>query len=248
MNGRHRRDERENQENFYRERDPGQRRDRARGYYGQDRDDRRGGDYAEDYSDPDRDPYGRRGWRGRWEGDDAYGRRGADPELWDERFRAGGYRGIPGGYLAGGWYGTRPAADWAFPGADLGYRERYRHRGPRDEERGFFERAADEVSSWFGDEEAERRREMDHRGRGPKNYTRSDERIFEDVNDRLTDDESLDATDISVEVKDREVTLDGTVQSRYAKRRAEDCADMVSGVQHVQNNLRVKQPDLPAQS
>jgi len=30
-------------------------------------------------------------------------------------------------------------------------------------ERGFFERAGDEISSWFGDDEAERRREMDER-------------------------------------------------------------------------------------
>ena len=33
-------------------------------------------------------------------------------------------------------------------------------------ERGFFERAGDEISSWFGDDEAERRREMDERGGG----------------------------------------------------------------------------------
>ena len=37
-----------------------------------------------------------------------------------------------------------------------------RDRGRRDE-RGFFERAGDEVASWFGDEEAQRRREADER-------------------------------------------------------------------------------------
>src|ERR671921_456081 len=31
----------------------------------------------------------------------------------------------------------------------------------RHDERGFFERAGDEISSWFGDEEAERRRRED---------------------------------------------------------------------------------------
>lgn len=36
-----------------------------------------------------------------------------------------------------------------------------RHRG--EDDRGFFERAGDEVRSWFGDEEAERRREQDER-------------------------------------------------------------------------------------
>ena len=39
-----------------------------------------------------------------------------------------------------------------------------RERGSR-EERGFFERAGDEVASWFGDEEAERRRREDERMR-----------------------------------------------------------------------------------
>ena len=38
------------------------------------------------------------------------------------------------------------------------------HSGSTD--RGFFERASDEVSSWFGDDEAERRREMDERSGG----------------------------------------------------------------------------------
>lgn len=38
-----------------------------------------------------------------------------------------------------------------------------RYASGQDEDRGFLERAGDEVRSWFGDEEAERRREMDQR-------------------------------------------------------------------------------------
>jgi osmotically-inducible protein OsmY len=79
-----------------------------------------------------------------------------------------------------------------------------------------------------------------HSGRGPKNYQRSDERISEDVCDRLSDDHQLDASNIDVSVSGREVTLSGEVDSKQAKRRAEDCCDSVSGVEHVQNNLRVK--------
>jgi len=107
------------------------------------------------------------------------------------------------------------------------------------ERRGFLQRAGDEVASWFGDEDAARRREQDHRGRGPSDYTRSDERIREDVNDTLTHDWRLDASSVRVLVKDGEVTLDGTVGSRQDKRRAEDLSDGVSGVRHVQNNLRL---------
>ena len=82
-------------------------------------------------------------------------------------------------------------------------------------------------------------RQGPHRGRGPKSYTRSDDRIRDDVNDRLTDDPFLDATDIEVSVAEGQVTLSGTVSSRADKRRAEDLADNVSGVKDVQNNLRV---------
>jgi hypothetical protein len=35
-------------------------------------------------------------------------------------------------------------------------------------------------------------------------------------------------------------SLTGTVDSREAKRRAEDCVESVSGVKNVQNNLRVQ--------
>jgi osmotically-inducible protein OsmY len=111
----------------------------------------------------------------------------------------------------------------------------------RGEERGFWERAGDEVASWFGDDEAEYRRRLDarHEGRGPKGYRRSDDRIREDVSDRLTDDAFIDASDIEIQVANAEVTLTGSVDSRMARRRAEDLSERVSGVTHVQNNLRV---------
>lgn len=85
-----------------------------------------------------------------------------------------------------------------------------------------------------------RDRPGEFRGRGPAGYRRSDERIREDVNDRLTDDPFLDATGIQVSVKECEVTLDGTVRSRQCKRQAEGLAEAVSGVAHVQNNLRIR--------
>src|SRR3954447_20769590 len=90
---------------------------------------------------------------------------------------------------------------------------------------------------------AARRRQQDQRGRGPRNYTRSGDRIREDVNDRLTDDWRVDASDIEVTVSGTEVTLTGTVPTREQRRRAEDIAESISGVTHVQNNLRVKQQD-----
>ena len=53
---------------------------------------------------------------------------------------------------------------------DRDQRSRYdeQRRDARDSsgDRGFFERAGDEISSWFGDDEAERRREIDERSGG----------------------------------------------------------------------------------
>lgn len=122
-----------------------------------------------------------------------------------------------------------------------------RERGGNEYETGdrgsWLERAGDEVASWFGYGEEDDRGERRHRGRGPRNYKRSDERIREDINDRLTDDFYLDASDIEVEVAEGEVLLKGTVHSRRDKRRAEDIAEYVSGVKHVENRLRVSQPN-----
>lgn len=130
-----------------------------------------------------------------------------------------------------------------FAGGSTAYGADYRDHSyaGRQHERGFLQRAGDEVASWFGDEDAARRREADHRGRGPADYIRSDERIREDANDRLTEDWRVDASRVSVAVKDGEITLSGTVTRREDKRRAEDIVEDLSGVKHVQNNLRVEQ-------
>lgn len=112
--------------------------------------------------------------------------------------------------------------------ADLGQNDRLQRVSDGEQDRGHF--LGGGMNRGSGE----------HRGRGPKNYTRSDERIREDVNDRLSDDSWLDASEIDVQVSSGEVTLLGTVGSRDDKRRAEDVAEEVSGVKHVQNNLRVQ--------
>jgi hypothetical protein len=79
-------------------------------------------------------------------------------------------------------------------------------------------------------------------GRGPKGYQRSDNRILEDVCDRLTYSD-VDAENIEVTVTGGEVTLAGSVNNRWDKRRAEDVAEEVSGVRDVHNNIRVSRGD-----
>ncbi len=56
----------------------------------------------------------------------------------------------------------RAESRWAEDRYDDRDRDRDWGRGSRRDERGFFDRAGDEVASWFGDDEAERRRRDDH--------------------------------------------------------------------------------------
>jgi BON domain-containing protein len=78
-----------------------------------------------------------------------------------------------------------------------------------------------------------------HIGKGPKGYKRSDDRINEDVCDMLERDPDVDASEIEVVVVSGEVTLSGSVDDRWAKRRAEDVIADLPGVKDVHNRLRV---------
>lgn len=195
-------------------------------------------------------------------GGDRYGNRRHDRDDWTTDDLGYGEEGYGFGYGRGyAPYGEYPPygglyaafSPYATPEryrayGDRGYGDRrYGDRGQRGG-RDMWDRAGDEIASWFGDEDAERRRERDerrddegHRGRGPKGYQRSDSRINEDVHDRLTDHPGLDASNITVRVENGEVTLDGQVSRRGDKRAAEDCAESVTGVRHVQNNLRLQE-------
>lgn len=78
-------------------------------------------------------------------------------------------------------------------------------------------------------------------GVGPRGYRREDDRIRDDVNDRLMWHGYVDATDIQVNVDDGVVTLSGTVNTRREKRMAEDAAESVLGVDDVNNQIQIRQ-------
>ena len=202
---------------------------RSGGGYGQP-----GGGYGGGLDMGGRSGYsGGRGYSsGSYSGSDNYG--GDDYGPGNPGFGGGGgYGSGMGGGSYGSYGGSRGSS---YDRNDRG--ESYvESRG--NDDRGFFERAGDEVASWFGDEEAERRRRQDHRGRGPANYQRSNERLLEDACERLTHNSRIDASNITVTADNNEITLDGMVDSRSAKRHAEDCVHDISGVKHVQNNLRI---------
>jgi len=78
-----------------------------------------------------------------------------------------------------------------------------------------------------------------YRGIGPRGYRRDDTRVHEDVCDALTENDAIDASNITVSVQDGVVRLAGTVPHRMMKRLAEDVSEGCPGVRDVDNQLRV---------
>jgi osmotically-inducible protein OsmY len=72
--------------------------------------------------------------------------------------------------------------------------------------------------------------------------------MLDEIARRLTWSGQLNAAGINVNVKDGEVTLSGTVNSRKDKRLAEDIVDSVGGVVDVHNELMIKQQQSNPQS
>lgn len=172
--------------------------------------------------------------------------------------REGSYEYGPSGYFGTPYDGppfeydrTRDTNDLQGLGVRRNVEEPYRGRGPsiggRTSERALRPGGSPERLSSFpsggGTYEQVRSSTWDvegpNVGRGPKGYRRSDERIHEDVCERMTAHGGLDARQIELTVENGEVTIDGTVEDRQAKRLAEDLAHSVGGVEDVHNRLRL---------
>jgi hypothetical protein len=162
-----------------------------------------------------RDFGGERGYRG-----DFGGERGYRGDFGGER----GYRGDFGGRGAETESDFGPTMGWGEgEDRDRGWYARG-FEGREHHERGVLARIGDAVRRL---------------GKGPKGYTRSDDRIREDVCDRLYDHQWVDASDVEVKVEGGEVTLTGTVADRRHKRAIEDIAEDVRGVKEVHNQIRM---------
>ena len=155
--------------------------------------------------------------RGEWDADRAGGRYGVDRD---------GLTGEPADRYARGSYGPSYGRDFADDvyGADYD-----RTGGTR-----YDSRPATAVQ--WGTGPAAR---QSFRGRGPKGFQRSDDRLRELVSERLEEHDAIDASDIEVAVAGGEVTLTGTVDDRRTKRLAEDVAGSVTGIRDVHNQLKV---------
>jgi hypothetical protein len=142
----------------------------------------------------------------------------------DEAFRNQGY---------GGRQGRGGGQD--FGGGSLGGRQPDFGPAWRGEGQGAF-------GSGFPGEHAgtgthDRQADALHRGRGPKGYTRSDERLREDICEHLTEDPHIDASDIEISVDQGVVTLTGSIENRWMKYHAEEVVDRCRGVKEINNRL-----------
>lgn len=129
---------------------------------------------------------------------------------------------------------TRHGGGYGIGGASRGYNQGGLDRSAYEE--GYTHRSYDRLL-----DASEGRRAL---GKAPRGYVRSDERIREAICERLIDS-PYDASDVEVVVKDREVTLTGTVTSREERRAIEELAAASRDVHDVFNRTRVAVADTP---
>ena len=94
----------------------------------------------------------------------------------------------------------------------------------------------------WGEEQYRRERQAEQRGSGDRRVSqrrRPDETLSRELQEILTADPELDATDIEVQVEGGAVTLMGTVDSSDARLLAEELVESVTGVREVHNQLKV---------
>ena len=87
--------------------------------------------------------------------------------------------------------------------------------------------------------EARSGREGPFYGVPPRGYTRSDERIREEVCELLMRQGYIDPSRITISVKDGEVILEGEVDSRRDKHTLEQMIEGVLAVRDIDNRLRL---------
>jgi hypothetical protein len=81
---------------------------------------------------------------------------------------------------------------------------------------------------------------------GPKGYQRSDERLKEDISERLMEAVHIDSREVTVEVRDAKVVLEGVVPDRRMRHAIEDLVDACPGVQDIDNRVGVGSASVPA--
>jgi hypothetical protein len=155
------------------------------------------------------------------------------------RWRGHQFSGPHTGGQYGGQYGGGQYGGSQYGSQSGGQRSGNTYGGDYPARQQFFEHGPQQSGSWGEPYGRPMRGTGRFAGKGPKGYQRSDERIREDISDRLTDDGDIDPSDIEVMVAQGEVTLLGSVESRQVRRAVEDLVEFVPGVRDIRNELKV---------
>jgi len=164
----------------------------------------------------------------------------------EPRFFGTGYYGDGGAGFGGGYDERMRARSRPEPGPGARYGERYgsEQRYGAQQRYGEEQPYGNERQGWGwragGGERGGRMGGSMQFNRGPKGYQRSDERLREEICERLIQAGDIDSSDVTVTVSNCRVTLEGTVPDRYMKHEIEDLVDAAPGVQDIDNRIRVE--------
>jgi osmotically-inducible protein OsmY len=164
---------------------------------------------------------------------------GYDDGTRSPRYFGMGNYGEGGSHFTGGYdqRGQSRGSSYSSGGDDYGYQGSSRYRGGESGHRGDY---SDRGESYRGESRSERPGLLQRLfKRGPKGYQRSDERLREDISERLMQSTHVDSSEVTVNVVSGKVTLEGTVPDRYMKHYIEDLVDACPGVQDIDNRVRV---------
>jgi osmotically-inducible protein OsmY len=165
------------------------------------------------------------------------------------RYGSQGDYGVPGGYGGDNQYrqgrfgSNAPSEEQLRAGSRSAFSDQvsYGHHaayGTQDNRHGYGGGAGQSQGGWNPAGQARVGRGA---RRAPKSYQRSDERLKEDIYERLINRWDLDSTEVTVRVSNGDVTLEGSVPDRRTRHEIENLADDAHGVKEIHNNLRVDQ-------
>jgi hypothetical protein len=172
--------------------------------------------------------YGSGGYGSQGQGYGAYGATGYGAQ-YSEGYGSLGYGEPTYGGSSRGYAG--PGASYAPPGYGAQGAGAAQHHGGQWSGYG--------ALGTFGGERRESRRQ-DRVRREPRGYQRSDERLRDEIYDKLIRQTNIDVSDVEVAIDEGVVSLSGMLSTRWEKHQVEDIVDSIWGVKDIHNNLRVR--------